>query len=144
MTYRRIDAVADYQVIYDAVVSTLGKIRRKSDKAWIKRIDCESVLDTLFDPDCTAYIVDETYLVYYEVGSAWYGPTTMLEEKLVLSLRPGSSFSVVTDFLEERARLHGAELIVVGTALAPSDAALARCYTRQGFKQEVITLIKEV
>jgi len=143
MTYRRLTA-EDFPAVYDAVVSTLGKIRRKSDKAWVKHIDTVSVLETLFDPDCTAYIVDDTYLIYYEVGSAWYGPATTLEEKLVLSLRPGSSFSVVTDFLEERARLHGAELIAVGTALAPSDAALARCYSRQGYKQEVITLIKEV
>lgn len=143
MTYRKVIDL-DYADIVIAAEDHLAKALKRTGKVWVQRVRLDKVLDALFDPDNLVFIVDETFLVYYETGQPWYSDTDVLEEKLVLNLRPGASFSAVTDFLEERARLHQAELIGVGTALAASDAALVRCYTRNGFKQEAITLIKEV
>lgn len=143
MTYRKVIDL-DYGDIYVAAEDHLAKAQKRTGKVWVQRVRLDKVLDVLLDPDNYVFIVDETFLVFYEVGQPWYADTDVLEEKLVLNLRQGAKFSAVTDFLEERARLHQAELIGVGTALAASDAALVRCYTREGYRQEAITLIKEV
>lgn len=143
MTYRKINDL-DYAAIVIAAEDYLAKSLKRSGKVWVGKVQVPRVLEALLDPDNFVFIVDEAFLVYYEVGQPWYSDTDVLEEKLVLNLRTGTPFSSVTDFLEERARLHQAELIGVGTALAASDAALVRCYARQGYRQEAITLIKEV
>lgn len=90
------------------------------------------------------YIVDNAYLVAYDVGSPWYTDKPFLQELVVLRLVGGSSFNKVTSFLEERAREAGAVMIGVGTALARNDTAVASLYETEGYRAEAQVLTKDV
>lgn len=133
---------ADWELVLPACRATIEYVQARAAKEWVKDLDLEKVVETINEAD--AWIVDETYLVMYVVDTPWYGNKPWLLEQLVLALKPGGDFSAVTDFLEDRARAEGCSFCVVGTALAPSDKALARLYTRQGYQGEVITLTKEL
>lgn len=143
VNYREVTP-ADYGLIAEVCTTTFAKIKERATKEWIEQVDLSVVLAYIFNPEHHVYIVEDSYLIAYEVGSAWYSNEEVLMEQLVLSLRPGKPFSVVTDFLEEQAMRHEVSLITVGTALAPSDAALVRLYSRAGYKQEAIALIKRI
>lgn len=91
------------------------------------------------------YIVDERYLIAYEIGAPWYQDDVyFLNELLVLALIGGGDFRSVTSFLEGRAREAGCVDAIAGTALAPSDAALASLYEKHGFMRGAISLSKEI
>ncbi|USN16845.1 hypothetical protein BABAYKA_00420 [Brevundimonas phage vB_BpoS-Babayka] len=130
--------------IVAAVYKQVEKTKARSKKRWTHYISADSVLEEIFSTD-NAYIVGETYLVLYNIGTPWYAPPDVLflEEKLVLHIGGGAGFSVVPAFLEQRAEAEGVHLVGVGTALAISDRSLCRVYSRYGFNPEVVTLIKE-
>lgn len=139
--YRKVER-KDASAIVLAVHDIIERVQERGSKVWTKFIEADEVLDYISETDY-AYIVEDTFLVIYEIGSPWYTTARFLNEKLVLALKPGGNFTDVTDFLEERRRAEDAVLTVVGTALAISDRALVRLYSREGFTGEVITLVKE-
>lgn len=141
--YRRVGP-ADVGLVTEVATTTFDKILRRRKKEWIRQVDLTVVLPYIFHKDTHAYIVEDAYLVMFDVGAAWWTNEQTLMEQLVLSLRPGTDFSVVTDFLEEQAMRHEVDLISVGTSLAPSDAALVRLYSRYGYQQECIALTKRI
>lgn len=98
----------------------------------------------LYDLD-TAFIVEEAYLVAYDVGTPWYAKegAVMLHERIVVRLAVSGDFSVVPAFLADKAREAGAVLALAGTALAKADNALASLYHRAGFSTQALTLAKE-
>lgn len=138
---RKLEA-KDAQWVVNAARQSLDKVMARSDKLWVKYIDFNKVIEYIADAE-DAYIVEDKFLVIYELLTPWYADSLWLAERLVLALDTGGNFTDVTDFLEERARAEGAVLIGVGTALAISDRALARCYTKRGYSGELLSLFKE-
>lgn len=142
-SYRRI-TTADHALIEEVSRRYFPRITEKAKKEWLYDVDLDVALHYILHEADHAHIVDENYLVVFDIGDSWFSSKVMLMEQLVLSLRPGSPFSVVTDFLEEQAHLLGCNLISVGTSMATSDRALARIYTGQGYRQEAIALTKRI
>jgi len=140
--HRALD-ITDRPLVTAALTAAISKAVRKG-KAWTKHIYAEDAVEGLYELG-DVYIIDEAYLVAYAVGCPWYSKVQVLSELLILNLRPANSlpFSVVTDFLEYKAREAGVPVMAVGTALAANDAALASLYTRNGYTAEAITLTKE-
>lgn len=143
MVSYRVPSAEDGDKVLQAITTYLAKIKDRSSKEWVQLIDFDAVVDYLGTAD-NVYIVDEKFLVMYEVGIPWHTKTTWLNEKIVIAIEPGGDFQSVTDFLELKAEEAGAELVVVGTALAISDRALARVYERLGYKPSIITLTKRI
>ncbi len=83
------------------------------------------------------------YLVYYGVTAPWYSDVTILHELLVVRVGQGGTLRGVTQFLQHRANITGAQIVAVGTALSRSDRALSRLYQAEGFTPEAITLTME-
>lgn len=81
-------------------------------------------------------IVDNAYLVVYEVGTPWYADKECLHELMVLKIGDGSSFQAVTDLLDDLAWEFDVTLTVVGTAFSRAPKALARLYSRHGYVTE--------
>lgn len=108
-----------------------------------QHLDVEEALRFLFG-SANAYIVADTYLVVYQVGTPWFTNKVFLSEQLVLKLGGNATFAVVTEFLTRHGREAGAVLAEAGTALARSDAALASLYQDGGFTPACIALTKEL
>jgi hypothetical protein len=134
----------DYISIAVVVVQTIELVRATVGKAIAKRLSDHAVMSYIIASE-NAWIVDDTYLVVYDVVTPWYAPKEIkdLREVLVLRLRPGSDFSRVPEFLAQRTAAEGASLAAVGTALARSDDALAVKYEQSGFRREAILLTRE-
>ncbi|APL99492.1 hypothetical protein FDH29_gp34 [Aquamicrobium phage P14] len=85
------------------------------------------------------YIVEECYVVAFDVEVPWYGKTEVLNELAVIRLVQGD-FQCVPIFLKHMAQQRGCNFVLSGTALSVSDRALARMYGRQGFEQQALQL----
>lgn len=107
-------------------------------------LDAETATKALYDLE-HVYIVSDTYLVAYQLATPWWANSdaVFLEELLVLRLAVSDNFDLVPQFLADRAREAGAQLVVAGTALAKSDRALASLYHRAGYSTQAFTLVKE-
>lgn len=109
-----------------------------------KYLDVETAMTSLAEFD-HVYIVAESYLVVYALAEPWYSRALFLQELLVLRLpHARTSFGIVPSFLAAEAERAGAVLAAAGTALATSDAALARLYAQHGFAEQGRTLVKEI
>lgn len=95
--------------------------------------DTSYAVDAILRGDVSGLILDEAFLVIYGVGSPWFSPRVVLQERMVLRIGPGSSFDSVCDLLDDLADAHGASEIVVGGALAKHPRALTRMYQRRGY-----------
>jgi hypothetical protein len=134
----------DYFLVQRVLTDMVKRLRRTKAKAMYQYMDAETAIKALYAMD-HVYIVDEAYLVAYELSTPWYVPSDyiMLEEMLVLRLAASGDFSVIPAFLSRKATEAGAVLAVAGTALAKSDEALASLYHRAGFSTQALTLVKE-
>jgi hypothetical protein len=123
---------------------TLRRLLRSNAKAWYKLIDLEQCVRVFFGhPE--AWIVDDAYLVIFDISTPWYAKdVTTLEEVIVLRLVRGGDFSQVPAFLERKAVETGATLVVTGTALAKTDAALVSMYNKLGYRTETVVLVKDI
>lgn len=133
----------DYYLIRGILKSLIRKLQAADRKAIYSHLDLDAAMQSLYQFD-HAYVVNESYLVVYELGIPWYSSSLMLSEQLVLQLSSNSDFAVVPSFLEQAGREAGASLVETGTALAKSDAALASLYKRAGFTQAALALTKEL
>jgi len=140
--YSRKIEINDLPLIRDKLDSLVYKLRKSNKKSVYKILSVDTAMEQLPLMD-NVYIVDECYLVIYEIFTPWYSDRPVLAEQLVLQLRQGGDFSVIPAFLEKAASEQGACMAVVGTMLARSDAALAAMYQQGGFKADAITLSKE-
>ncbi len=139
---RKLD-LSDYSLVEARLKHLIDELETKGNKSMHQGLSLQEALEGVFSSD-HAYIVG-SYLVLYDIGSPWYSPKTYLVEQLVLNLSPTrADFSVVAKFLEQAGREAGVDAVVVGTALARSDRALARLYQLSGFKVEALTLTKEL
>lgn len=118
------------------------RLKKSGAKSWYKYIDVDIVMRRIYDVEL--YIVDEAYLVAYQIDTPWYAKddVLILEEVIVLRLADGD-FSKVPAFLKRKGKEAGAALVSVGTALARNDVALASMYQRFGFRSGDITLTLE-
>ena len=82
----------------------------------------------------------EGYLVFFALSTPWYSDELILSELLIVRVGPGGTLRDVARFLMDRAAVHGAAIVAVGTAYAKSDRALARLYEAQGFTVEAVML----
>ena len=99
-------------------------------------VDVQLAVNMLTMGGVEAKIVDDVYLVAWEVGTPWYSYHKVLNELLVLRLGNGSSFQAVADFLDDLADEHDVALTTVGGALTRLPKALARLYSRHGYVDE--------
>lgn len=134
----------DYFLVRAVLEQRLAKIRKwPKHKTWFKYIDLDQVLKVFFSAE-EAWIIDEAFLVIYEVDTPWYNDQVKyLVEHTVFRLGPGGSLANVVAFLERRREEAGAVLVCVGTALSRTDAALASEYIKLGFRPETSLLVKE-
>lgn len=133
----------DYSLIQARIAALIKTSQQRGRKAIHGDLDERRALRWIFDND-NAYIVDESYLVLYEVFVPPYSLNPVLSEQFVLSLDGPSSLESVVEFLEHAARATKARMIYVGTALALSDRALAAQYEKHGFRREGTLLTKEL
>lgn len=135
---------AEEQLISRALRKYHRRISHYANKLWFKGVDPEYVLTQILQGHVKAALL-EHYLVVFDIGGVWYNPELLyVEERLVLAVSPGGRLSDVTTFLEELARLNGAEYVGVGTALAHNDEALSRMYSAEGYQPSGITLTKRM
>jgi hypothetical protein len=135
----------DYARIAVSVIQCIDTVRLTNDKAIAKRLDEEAVMAHIISSP-NAWLVDDAFLVVYSVVTPWYAPRNSFElrEELVLRLdHSDKPFSLVPEFLAQRAEAEGVVLTAVGTALARSDDALAAKYEQHGFLREATLLTKE-
>jgi len=136
----------DQEPIRKAAYDTLAKLGHH--KQWFRSIDPEAALRTIYSGKYYTYIVEETYLVMADCGSAWFAGEgdKILAEMLVLKVYPQGpgKFSDIPRALTALARAVGARAVCVGTALAVNNRALARMYTREGFEPSAVELYKEL
>lgn len=85
----------------------------------------------------------EGYLVAYQIGAPWYSHRKVLSDLLLVRVETGGTLAGVTRFLREQARAAGADLIALGTMLAPRDAVMSRLYQAQGFTPAATLLTME-
>ncbi|ATI16337.1 hypothetical protein HOS13_gp30 [Caulobacter phage Lullwater] len=135
---------SDYWLIKQVVDDRREYLQRSNRKPWFKYLDTDACMRFIYSCE-NAYVVNDAYLVCYEVINPAYAQEHILfvEEVMVLRLVPGSSFDAVTDFFEEVRERVGAVGIFAGTALAKSDRALARLYAKDGYVTGNLLLIKE-
>lgn len=84
------------------------------------------------------------YFVLFDIGTPWYSDKPLLSELLIVRVQPGGSLKDVARYLQREAKKLGVVAVAIGTAFARSDRALARIWTSLGWKQEGITLAKEL
>ena len=132
-------AVGDYSNIYCQISLACARV----PDAWIVKLaDQKYAAMKIAGGHIPAVIIDEAFLVVYNVGSPWYAERTFLQELMVLRVGPGSSFDAVCDILEDLANEHDATEIIVGSALARHPRALSRMYQRRGYAiMDIPTLI---
>jgi len=130
------------KALYDAVAKAGNR------KQWFRTINLEVALQAIFSGKYYVFIVEETYLIMADCGSAWYADEgdKALVEMLVLKVYPQGpgKFNDVTRAFTALARVVGARAICVGTALAVNNRALARMYIREGFEASAVELYKEL
>lgn len=132
-----------YAMIRSSFKERIAKLQAKGRKMIYPLIDLDSTMLNLYEWN-NVWIVDG-YLIAYEVGQFWCNDDLpVLHEQLVFKLYGDAPFSVVPQFLEDKAREAGCKFLTVGTALATSDAALASLYARHGFTPSAVTLMKEI
>lgn len=119
-------------------------IARAPDKEVCRNVDPENVIDRILNQHVHSVILDDQYLLVYDVGSMWHTPRVMLQELMLLRIKHGnSSMKDVVDLLDDLAVISHADTILVGGALAAKPKALARLYQRYGFfDTETPTLCK--
>lgn len=92
------------------------------------------------DTGIEAVIVNEDYLLLYSVVKPYYSKDNILQEQLVLRIRnTGATFINVVDTLRLLCKVNSCRGILVGTALAFRQRALARLYENAGFIDVSIT-----
>ncbi len=142
--YRQV-TLEDYDEIAPLIRKQIEKVQKRGTKSWFADLDAEAVLGNIFYPPdgMGAFIVDDAYLVVFEIGTPWYAhpDTYLVYEKLVLRIRKGGEFKNVPAFLGAVQREAGARRVVAGTALAPVDAPLASLYQKHGFNPETTLLV---
>lgn len=130
--------------MYSAAV----KAKASATKTWFSSIDPGKVLQTIMSGEHLAFIVEDTYLILADLHSPWFANDEhkVLAEMLVLKINqagPGK-FQDIPRALTALAGVVGARAVVVGTALAPTNRALARMYSREGFQASATELYKEL
>lgn len=97
-------------------------------------------VETIVQGEVDALIIDEAYLLVYTVCSPWYSKSrNILNECLVLRIGEGSTFSAVTQVLEDLGDEYDVDAIVTGGALARNSKAIVRLYERAGYTLETHT-----
>lgn len=132
----------DYDKIYHALVKLEEDYKLNPVKGIHKILSADIAFDNLVNME-NVWIVEESYLVVFDIGIPFYSDALVLQELLVLRLSSGD-FSCVTAFMEQQAREAGCAMVVAGTALTHCDKALASLYHRYGFKTEALTIVKEL
>src|SRR5574343_229825 len=107
----------DGEAIFNAIHEAIARARRKNLKTWQKWIDPRRVyVQMMTDPDVA--IINDSILLYASHGQPWHSSTIVVEENLVLRIRPGNAtVQDVTTVLDLLARKVRAAYIAVGTAL---------------------------
>lgn len=135
----------DREHIFNALERSWKVAKRK--KTWVdqyKYEDGEYIVDCIYN-NIDSVIVDETYLVCYQINDVWYSKKRVLNECLVMKIHKNKSdFGYVVQALEQIAKDHQCDGILVGTAFSANDTLLARKYEGYGFRVEEMNLYKGV
>ena len=142
LSERRLE-VSDLAHVQECMDKLVAKLKARDTKAVYKHLDARIAFLGLLDSE-EVWVIDETYLVAFAITTPWYLSVQLLQELLVLRLRAGGHFCVVTDFLLRKAKEAGCVMIGAGTALAPYDRTLASMYEQQGYRMGAYTLTKDI
>lgn len=90
-------------------------------------------------------VINESYLLVYDICDVWHSPRKALNELLCLRLyKTEATFDVVIRTMEQLARENDCFLITVATALHHTNDELAKRYEAMGFKREEVRLYKTI
>lgn len=135
----------DYSTILAALQDGVAELISSGTKPIAKAMDPAKAAAYLVQYNEHSYIVDETYLVCYQLGVPWFSEDLCLGEMTVARLTTqGGKFSAVTDFLKAEAERHGCKWVIAGTLLSSQDGLLSKLYERRGFSPSLRQLTLEV
>jgi hypothetical protein len=103
----------------------------------VKLAEATHAVDMIVDGIVDSVIIDDAYLLVYEVATPWHSNKQVVHELMVLRLRAGSNFNAVCDTLDDIAEGSQAAAILVGGALTRSPEALVRLYKARGYELDV-------
>lgn len=134
----------DFSVILETMQLAVDDLKLTSLKPTAKAMDARKATVHLVYNNEHSYIVDECFLVCYQIGTPWFSEDLVLGEMTVLRLASGGSFTAVADFLKAEASRHSCKWVLVGTLLSNCDELLSRLYRRYGFSKSLVQLAMEV
>lgn len=118
-------------------------VRMRPKYEWYRAVDTALVAERIRNGSVRHLLIDETYVLVYDVGSPWYSREVMIEEMLVVRLATGTgTIDGVVSVLVALAAVHGAQGIAAGNSLARYPRALERLYTRRGFQASGTTFYR--
>lgn len=123
----------DSQTIRAALEANIVSVR---EAEIVQLGDAATATNAIVEHYVSSLIVDEAYLVVYDLVNPWYSTKEILVELLVLRIGEGSSFTAVTDLLDDLAAEHDAAAIHAGSSFSRAPSALVRLYSRQGYVDE--------
>lgn len=117
--------------------------RIRPDYHWYSIVDPFVVLAHVGTHAVRSFVVNETYLLVYDVSEPWYTRKRIVEEMLVVKVYDGpGKFDDVLTVLESIRTAHGAVGIAAGNSLARYPRALERMYTRRGYQPSGTTFYR--
>lgn len=130
---RREPTLQDSGSICAALKANIISVR----EATVSRIgNPEVATKRIVEHQVQSVIVDEAYLIVYDVCEPWYSEEVILVELMILRIGEGSSFDAVVDMMDDLAEEYNTTCTHVGSAFARSPRALSRLYSRRGFIPE--------
>lgn len=115
-------------------------------KNWLTNLSYEDV-DIFLDKfdSFQSLIINETYLVIYDVGELWWSDKKVLAENMILRIYNGQAkFSDIMKTLDVLAEINNCGYIDVGTALNKDMDRLNQKFIEHGYEPVQYNLIKKI
>lgn len=120
---------ADKTAVGEAIKKAF--LKAKGSKTWLSRFsvdDKDRTVNCIYN-NISSVVIDDTYLLCYDVIEPWYCEDKLLLECLVMRLNKNNkTFDVVLEALDWLAEINECVGIVSSTALSPDDKILKKLY----------------
>ncbi len=138
---------SDIDNITTAIDYYKEKVLPNHPKEWIKDVDYEYVLFLIKQKAVSAVIIQETYLLLFDIYAPWYSLDELIfAERMLLRINNSNyvPFKCVVEVMEILAKEAGANVLVAGTALARKDEVLGKLYMKEGYTTHSIAFEKRI
>ena len=128
----------DRELIRELMPSLLAGMQDKAtSKGWAPRTLASAVyeVDALLngeDASLRGVVLDDHAILLYDIVEAWWLEGTVLVEYSLMTYKPGEA--KVFEAIEELARYHGVNNIVIGSVGADNEQAFSRLLRKHGYK----------